>query len=166
MILQKRNGVYDAEFKLWGFKQNKIQGVFIMGNKDLEAMEDKELLIELVKSQRKDALGQRITAIATLGMFAALVIALVIIVPKVVATIDQVQTTITETENLVKQAEETMSGIDSMVANVDSLVVENTESVNKAMEDLNNIDFETLNQGIQDLSDVVEPLANFFNKFK
>ena len=32
-------------------------------------------------------------------------------------------------------------------------------------EKLNIIDFETLNQAIEDLADVVEPLAKFFNVF-
>ncbi len=137
-----------------------------MGDKKLTEMEDHELLVELVKSQRKDALGQRITAFASLGVLVALVIALAIIVPKVVSTLDQVQSAVTETESLVKQAKGTMEDIDTMVANVDTLVVENTESVGKAMEDLNSIDFEALNQGIQDLSEVIEPMAKFAEMFK
>ena len=137
-----------------------------MGDEKLKGMDDHELLVELVKSQRKDALGQRITAFATLGIFVAVAIALCIIVPKVTSTIDQVQATITETQTLVADTQSTISNIDTMVSDVDSHVVENTESVGKAMESINGIDFDTLNQGIEDLAAAVEPLAKFAEMFK
>jgi hypothetical protein len=47
----------------------------------------------------------------------------------------------------------------AMVQNVDELVVTTREG-------LGAIDFKMLNQAIEDLADVVEPLAKFFNVFQ
>jgi len=51
------------------------------------------------------------------------------------------------------------------VDNVDSLVTTSQQSVRQITDKLNAIDFETLNLAIEDLADVVEPLAKFFNVF-
>ena len=53
----------------------------------------------------------------------------------------------------------------AMVKNVDDLVVTSQAGVEQAMDQLSAIDFKTLNQAIEDLSDVVAPLAKFFNVF-
>lgn len=53
----------------------------------------------------------------------------------------------------------------TMVKNVDDLVVTSQAGVEQAMDQLNAIDFNTLNRAIDDLADVVDPLAKFFNVF-
>lgn len=55
--------------------------------------------------------------------------------------------------------------LETMVKNVDDLVVTSQAGVEQAMDQLNAIDFNTLNQAIDDLADVVDPLAKFFNVF-
>ena len=55
--------------------------------------------------------------------------------------------------------------LESMVRNMDSLAVYAQESLQQTMEKLNTIDIETLNQAIQDLAKVIEPLAKFFGRF-
>ena len=52
-----------------------------------------------------------------------------------------------------------------MIRNVDSLVTTSQDSLEQMMAKLNTIDFESLNQAIRNLADVVEPLAKFFNVF-
>ena len=60
-----------------------------------------------------------------------------------------------------------LAGMDlgTMVQNVDTLVATTQEGVEQTMEQMNAIDFEELNRAIANLSDVVEPLAKFFNVF-
>lgn len=132
----------------------------------LQEMNDHELLLELVKSQKEDSRGQKITAIATVAMFAAVLIALVILVPKVIVTLNsiqdmvkQTQVAVEQTQTFVKSANESLNGIDEMIANVDTLVTENTQNVADAMENFNSVDFERLNQAIDDLASIIEPLA-------
>ncbi len=133
----------------------------------LKEMNDHDLLLELVKSQKEDAMGQKITAIATVSMFAVITIALMIVVPKAVITLNKVQdmivttkTAVEQTQTLVQSANSSLAGIDEMIANVDQLVTSNNESLNEAMGNFNNVDFEGLNNAIRDLESVVEPLAN------
>ena len=56
--------------------------------------------------------------------------------------------------------------IEQMVENVNELSVTSQEKITEAVEKLNKIDFEKLNDAIRNLSDVIEPLAKFFNVFK
>ena len=53
-----------------------------------------------------------------------------------------------------------------MVANVDTLVVSGQQSLEQSMDKLNSIDFDTLNQAIQDLSNVIQPLARLSGMFR
>lgn len=137
----------------------------------LQEMNDNDLLVELVKSQKEDARGQKITAIATVSMFAAVAIALLILVPKVFTTLNNIQdmvkqtkTAVQQTQTFVQSANNSLSGIDDMIANVDQLVTENTQNVGDAMNNFNNVDFERLNQAINDLASIVEPLANLLGQ--
>ena len=60
-----------------------------------------------------------------------------------------------------------LDGMDTLTENANKMVTDNTDAVAEALAKLGGIDFETLNQAIRDLADVVEPLArltNFFNR--
>ena len=46
------------------------------------------------------------------------------------------------------------------------LVSSSEDSVQNALNQLNSIDIDTLNQAINHLNDTVTPFANFFNKFR
>ena len=78
-------------------------------------------------------------------------------------TLADLQTTLTNLEVITAELAEADLG--SMADNVDSLVTSSQAGVEQAMKKLNSIDFDTLNSAIRNLSDVVEPLAKFFNVF-
>lgn len=59
-----------------------------------------------------------------------------------------------------------VNNVDALVTNVDGLVGTSQVGVEQAMAKINAIDFDALNDAIQDLSDVIEPIAKFFNTFK
>ena len=59
-----------------------------------------------------------------------------------------------------------VQNVDTLVDNVDGLVATSQAGVEDAMRKINGIDFDALNTAIKDLSNVIEPIANFFNKFK
>ena len=52
-----------------------------------------------------------------------------------------------------------------MVDNVDNLVTTGQQSLAQMMEKVNSMDFETLNQAIEDLAAVIEPLAKMTKVF-
>ena len=73
------------------------------------------------------------------------------------------ETVLENLETVTNQIAEVDFG--AMVKNVDDLVVTSQAGVEQAMDQISAIDFKTLNQAIKDLSDVVAPLAKFFNVF-
>ena len=64
--------------------------------------------------------------------------------------------------NIVDVSETTIGEIHNAVGGLDTLV----KDADDAMQHINSINFEDLNNGIQRLNDVLEPVANFFKFFK
>ena len=131
-----------------------------------EKQELKELLERLDESNRqqaKFAKWQCIFSIAAAVCCVGLFILVCTLMPQLQTMSGQMETVLTNLEIVTDQ----LAGMDlgTMVQNVDSLVTTSQVGVEQALEKLNGIDFETLNQAIKDLADVVEPLAKFFNVF-
>ena len=131
--------------------------------KGLEHMENRELLIELVRTQRRDTFLEHISAIANLAFLLIMILVLVILVPKAVRTLREVDRTVQEVNTLAKEAQESLDGIDVMVSNVDSMVVENTDAVTTALEQINKVDYQKLNEAITNLNATVKPLSEMMN---
>ena len=82
-----------------------------------------------------------------------------------------------EAENLLAQAEVVLTNLEevtqeltqveftAMVEDVDSLVSSSQAGLEETLEKVNSIDIEKLNEAIDGLSKVVEPLAKFFKVF-
>lgn len=83
----------------------------------------------------------------------------------VLANLEVVTTQIAELDlkGMVQSAE---GDLKTMVQNVDSLVNTSQAGVQETLKKLNSIDFNKLNQAINDLSAVVEQLSRFFNVFR
>lgn len=92
-------------------------------------------------------------AISCVGLF----VLIWTLMPEVRNLTRQMETVLANLELVTTQ----LAGMDLgvMVQNVDELVVTTREG-------LGAIDFQMLNQAIEDLADVVEPLAKFFNVFQ
>lgn len=75
----------------------------------------------------------------------------------------QIQTVLTDLQQTTGQ----LAQVDyaGMVSNVDNLVTTGQESLTGMMEKLNSVDFEKLNQAIEDLAAVIEPLAKMTKVF-
>ena len=116
--------------------------------KGLEHMDNRELLIELVRTQRRDTFLEHVTAIINLVFLAVMILVLVILVPKAVTTLREVDRTVREVNTLALEAQESLDGIDVMVGNVDKMVVENTDAVTTALNQINQVDYQKLNEAI------------------
>jgi len=134
-------------------------------------MEDKKELQELLerldqsnRQQAKYARWQCIFSVAAAVCCVGLFVLVYHLMPEVRSLTNQMETVLTNLELVTDQ----LAGMDlgSIVRNVDDLVVTTQEGVEQTMNRLNAIDFETLNQAIRNLSDVVQPLAKFFNTFR
>lgn len=127
--------------------------------KDPDKMETRELLAELVRNRRRDSVLEHAAMIANFVLLAIMVLTLVIVVPKAVMTLREVDKTVKEVNTLAKEAQDSLDAIDIMVGNVDKMVVENTDAVTAALEKVNKVDYEKLNDAISSLNDTVTPLA-------
>lgn len=85
------------------------------------------------------------------------------LIPRVNAAFGQMETVLSNLEAVTDEL--AAADLDTMVENVDQLVTTSQDGVESAMDKLNAIDLVTLNRAIENLADVVEPLAKFFNVF-
>ncbi len=127
--------------------------------------ETTRILQRIEENSRRSAACSKLqmvfTAVAALCCLAILVMVL-ILMPRVDGIIGQMEHTLTNLE----QVSEELNALDleGMVDNVDSLVTSGQESLRQTMEKLDTIDMETLNQAIEDLAKVIEPLARLFGR--
>lgn len=139
-----------------------------------------DALEELKSSNRKQALYGKLQCVFTAiaALCCAGVLALVwSLLPMVWDLGAQAETTLTNLDTALAGLETTLTNLEGitdqlaaadlagMVDGIDGLVATSQKSVEAITGKLSAIDFETLNDAIRDLADVVEPLAKFFNVF-
>jgi len=105
-----------------------------------------------------------ITCIALLIVLAFCVFTIVRVAPAVQTMYADMEASLQNIKTISDQL--AAAGLDELVTDVQSLVVNSEKSLNTAVGQLESIDIEELNKAIQNLSDTVEPLANFFNSFR
>ena len=133
-----------------------------------------ELLIGLEKSNRRQVRYARLQclfAILAAVCCAAMLMVVLSVVPQIRQIAGQIQALGTQAETVLTNLEAVTSelaavDLGSMVSSVDALVADSQEGVKQALDKINQLDIESLNQAIADLSAVVKPLADFFGKFK
>ncbi len=101
--------------------------------------------------------------IAALSCLAVLVLVLSAI-PQFQQMSDQASVILSNLE--VISTELSSSDLSGMVSNVDSLVTESQSSLINAMDKINAIDIDALNDAISKLSSVIEPLTKLTNIFR
>ena len=139
----------------------------------LQGKTDLDVLKQILTYQKKEARNSKILSIAAICVAAALLISLAIVVPKVFRFIGQLEETVMEVDNLLvdvksitKDVNDLADNVNSLVDNTNNMVTDNMGAITDIVQSLNEIDFDTLNKAITDLSDVVEPLGNCARYFK
>ena len=152
-------------------------------------MENKKELMELMgrmdESNRQQAKFAKLQCLfSAVAAFCCIVVLVVVctILPQVKGLVGQVDTVLTNVKDVSTElAEADISGVmtnleevtrelaeadlGNMAEDVSDLVSTSQGGVEEALDKLNGIDLDTLNRAIADLAAVVEPLANFFNRF-
>lgn len=161
-------------------KQEQNNGVNTQGISGENKESVEELLKQILKAEKKEGRYAKASAFFTFGLFVILLAAVVILVPKVVETLTNinntaisVEATITEAAKAIENAEQTIENIDAMSGSLtttsdtmNSMLVDNSQNLMEAVNKMNNIDFEGLNEAIKDLQDAVGPFAKFMNRLK
>ncbi|MBQ9459541.1 MAG: hypothetical protein IJU66_06360 [Oscillospiraceae bacterium] len=131
------------------------------------------------RENAKLARYMRLNVWLTAAVLAALCLALVLVVPRVTAAVDRLTGTLSrldavlsEVNDLSDKADDTLAAATQALEsateaadNANRLVEDNSDAVAEAMEKFNSVDFEALNRAINDLADIVEPLAKVANLF-
>lgn len=125
-----------------------------------------QLILErLEKNSRKQLLHARIQTLFSIvcALFCG------ILLLKLLQFIPQLEDLIAQAEILLRDLDavtKTLSQLDfsQMLENINSLVITSQSGVEEALQKINEIDFDTLNQAVKDLSNVVKPLADFAKK--
>lgn len=147
----------------------------------------KQTIDELRKYEKKNLFINRIRMICSAACLLLLIIAIVLIsinVGKIMKQVDAVSEVLLKTgetintvaedlskvdfeklgksiQNITDIGEDTLKQINQSASELDTLI----SSAEAAMNHLNSINFDDLNNGIQKLNEVLEPLAKFFNIF-
>jgi hypothetical protein len=126
----------------------------------------KDPLVELRDITRIKLYLQFVSTLCLFGMLVAVIISCVILVPKAEQAIMEVTEAANFADKSFKELDEMSASLELASDNLNTLVVENGEPLSNAVKSMEEVDYEGLNKAIKDLQDAVEPLANFFNRFK
>ena len=139
----------------------------------MEEKDMREILERLDKSNRQQVKYARIQSlIAILAALCFLAFAVVVgrLVPQIAAfaaeadkLLEQAQVVLTNMEQVTEELAQVEFA--EMIEDVDELVNSSQAGLEETMEKMNSIDIEKLNEAIDGLSKVVEPLARFFKVF-
>ena len=140
-------------------------------------MEEKNEMLELMKkieeSSRKQLLYTRIQCIAAVlavACFAGIYFLIKDFLPQISAIITEIPGVVAQMETVLGNLEVVTTELaavdfESMIEGVNTLVATGQIGLEETVSKLNDIDFEALNKAINNLSQVVEPLAKFFKVF-
>lgn len=126
-----------------------------------------DLLNKMETNSRKQLVYSRIQCAFCLiaaACCAVLLLTVLKLVPQLQALTEQADIVMTNLETVTEEL--TKLDLEAMVENIDSLVGTSQGGVSTAIEKLEQVDIDTLNEAISDLSDVIEPLAKIANRFK
>ena len=123
------------------------------------------ILEKLEKNSRKQLLHARLQtlfSIVCVLFCGILLVKLLQFIPQLESLVSQADILLRDLDTVTKE----LSKLDlsQMVENINGLVTTSQSGVEEALSKINDIDFSTLNQAVKDLSDVVNPLAEFVKK--
>lgn len=139
--------------------------------KDIQENEKQE--VAYAKKQSRVAL---ITSMCSLAIVLVMAIVVISILPMLNTlmknandTVVKVNTLMEETDDIVENLNKVTSDLVEMdyvgiVKDIDRLVDEAQESITSAMDKLNKVDFDGLNNAITDLGTIIAPLAKLFGR--
>ena len=116
-----------------------------------------ELLEDMKKSSQKNLMYQRITTVLML----VFVLAVLALVPTAFSTLNSAKTALDHMDEAITEMETALESVEDLADDAETAIT----SAETALEKVGEIDIETLNEAITDLSDVVEPMSEFFGMF-
>lgn len=124
---------------------------------------------EEVRLLRKQAFWTRLTALFMAGIFLVALVTAMILVPQATAVMTGAEKTLEEVNVGVEELNKTatqLSKIDfeGLVDDTQKMVNDGSEGIAQAIEKIQEMDIEGLNDAIGDLGAIVDPLAKLFGR--
>ena len=141
-------------------------------------MEENKEILELLGKIEKSSRIQRYAGYARTGLMLICTVCILVLTVQVMKLMPQVNELLDQAKQAMGQIQTVLGNLKAtsdqlakvdlagMVNNVDSLVVTGQQSLEESMGKLNGVDFDALNQAIQDLAAVIEPLAKMTRAFR
>ncbi len=137
-----------------------------------DSMSAEEMGRRIYENSQKTLKWQRLSAICVAGIFAAVLVAGFLVIPRTILLIDEVHSAAQNVNEAVDKAEGAINDLSEMATSLentsesfDKLITENSGALTESLDKIANIDFEGLNKGIQDLQDAVGPFASLMSRF-
>lgn len=120
-------------------------------------------MMEAIKEQNKKSLMyQRLNTLLMLVFIAVLLS----VVPTFISTMKIASNTLKNANEAVIHANNAVTQMETTMDSIQLLVEDSGDGMEQAITKMNSLDIDTLNNAIEDLSEVVKPMADFFGKFK
>lgn len=125
--------------------------------KRLEDSNDKQ-----ARYAKKQYFMSQITALCSVIVLVVVLCTASFLIPRVSRVFDDMETVMSNVTAITEELAEADLG--QMVEDIDHLVTSSDQSVQEALKQINSVDIEKLNQAINDLANLIRPLAKFFGK--
>jgi len=137
--------------------------------------EEIRLLQEIADRTKREADRTHWIMIFLAGIFLIVLAAALILVPRTVRTLRSAETMIADTDSFIRNTNDfieantqdlmdTVSAAQTAIEEVNGLVEANAGTLTDTVTRISEIDFEGLNQSIQDLKTIIEPIASLFGR--
>ena len=121
--------------------------------------EQTRLLQMLIRRQEKDVMINRITALAMCLLLGSLVIVFALLVPRFIGTLSLVDEKMESVSAFMEHAEESLEEITRLVEDADDVILANEKDLAEAIDHFNDVDFDSLNESINSIREIIGPLS-------
>ena len=141
---------------------DKIPDRSTLNEEDFKAMMERDRSFECRsgKIRQKQYRMSQITALCGILVLIIVIYAAVTLIPKANTTFQNLNLIMEDLDTITSDLAEADLG--GMISDIDHLVSSSEDSVQNALNQLNSIDIDTLNQAINHLNDTVTPFCKFF----
>ncbi len=142
-------------------------------NLNQEMMSEKEMLSELWRIQQRDEKIHRIFTILGIAASVLVIVAVLIILPSFMHVLGNANQLMLNANQVVEQAMGTLNEAETAAntmnqaaGELNTLLSENNAAAAGTLETLSRLDIDALNQSINELSQIVGPLARMMSAFQ
>ena len=122
---------------------------------------NEEIYNQLLNESKKNALYQKLTMIILAAILGVISVTAIVVVPKTLSALAQVETTLNDAQKIMGEVGTSLEQLSGAVEDINVMTKSITRTSESTYDKLDAIDFNKLDEAIENLRDAIEPLANF-----